>query len=173
MTTTNNALMIWSMKSKETMTTTMMPKQAFIIAQNKQNKDSISRLLLLVNCWSSLLDHNVIYLRSSWRILIRILRLHALRHLDGRGTVSNKTQDKIKTHLMQWVVNNIEKKETKLKEIKQQYTNRKCGDLSFTPIESSRESSPSTFLKDAKIMLHNISYTLPYDLYYLPSHRIQ
>ena len=25
----------------------------------------------------------------------------ALRHLDGRGTVSNKTQDKIKTHLIQ------------------------------------------------------------------------
>ena len=85
------------------MTTMTMPKQALIIAQNKQNKDSISRLLLLVNWWSSLLDHN---------------NTIALRHLDGRGTVSNKTQDKIKTHLIQWTVNNVEKKETKLKEIK-------------------------------------------------------
>ena len=66
------------------------------------------------------------------------------------------------------MVNNIEKKERESKEIKEQYTNRKCGDLLFTPIESSRESSPRTFLKDVKIMLHNISCTLPYDLYYLP-----
>ena len=62
------------------------------------------------------------------------------------------------------MVKNIEKKEIESKEIKQQCTNRKCGDLLLTPIESSRESSPRTFLKAVKIMLHTISYTLPYEL---------
>ena len=61
---------------------------------NKQNKDSTSRLLLL---WSTM-----ILIIGPQRYLSeiivtqcnRILRLHALRHLDGRGTVSNKTKIK-------------------------------------------------------------------------------
>ena len=76
------------------MTTTMMPKQALIIAQTNKIK-----ILLVVCCFCGQLMILIIGPQRYLSEIImtqcnRILRLHALRHLDGRGTVSNKTKIK-------------------------------------------------------------------------------